>query len=418
LTRSRRFVPGLALVVAALVAVLAWTPGASMAQAQSSAGSGGDAAPTFQADFSTAEDFYERFDYGYTGVNPWEVPDDAVKRSFHGDHNEACEAPTTDREVSFGGDRSNLDFSELFWHCAPGNDPSKGHVMTGVDTFGYNIAWFSPKALFTNTSKVCWDINETQLSGRKWTQVLFVSEEDATRYPAGSDTAAGPAAARGTGGFDLGYTSPDFRADPGPHSGIFPQGGTLAGLKLVMGAPSWFQDQDTWTQRFEGEGYLVTGVTDKAERYTHCLTNEPGNVVRLTQATPTGTRTIDMPGQIPQWPVRVVFQDDNYDSPKDDGYDPKAVTWHWDNVQITAGSSTEVIAPPQTTVPPRTEDDADQALATPAAGDFDGDGGDGPGELVAVGILAAVVLFVGGVALGALLMRDRGPRRSPQPPQD
>ena len=48
----------------------------------------------------------------------------------------------------------------------------------------------------------------------------------------------------------------------------------------------------------------------------------PNNVVRLTQATRTAPATFDMPGQIPQDPVRVVFQDDNYDPPKDDGYNP------------------------------------------------------------------------------------------------
>ena len=49
---------------------------------------------------------------------------------------------------------------------------------------------------------------------------------------------------------------------------------------------------------------MLTGITDKAARYQHCLSNEPNNVVRLTQATPGGTRTFDMAGQIPRRPVR------------------------------------------------------------------------------------------------------------------
>ena len=144
--------------------------------------------------------------------------------------------------------------------------------MTAVDTLGYNIAWFSPKPTFTAVSKVCWDINETELSSRKWTQVMFVAEADAVRYPAGTVT-FGPDCghARGTGGFDLGYTSPDFRDFNGPTTRIHPAGGTLAGVKIVQDAPSWFQNQDTFTTRFEGPGNMLNGITDKAARYQHCL---------------------------------------------------------------------------------------------------------------------------------------------------
>jgi hypothetical protein len=38
--------------------------------------------------------------------------------------------------------------------------------------------------------------------------------------------------------------------------------------------------------------------------------------------------------QIPSGKVRVIFQDDNYDPPKRDGYDPNKLTWHWDNILI------------------------------------------------------------------------------------
>ena len=177
--------------------------------------------------------------------------------------------------MAFGGTAASLDFSQLFWHCAPGGDPAKGHLMTAVDTIGYNIAWFSPKPTFTAVSKVCWDINETQESSRKWTQVLFVGAADAVRYPAGTVTYPGGGGhARGTGGFDLGYTSPDFRDFDGPNTRIHPQGGTLAGLKIGQNTPSWFQNQDTFTTRFEGPGNMLQGITDKAARYT-ALHREP-----------------------------------------------------------------------------------------------------------------------------------------------
>jgi len=341
-------VPASALILAAAVALVASPFGGITARAQTQSGTGEPAA--FEATFDSAADFYDRFDRGYSGFSPWEWNgggDNGAITSFHGDHDEQCGPPTTSRTVTFGT-AAEPDFSQVFWHCAPGGDPAKGHVMTGVDTLGYNIAWFSPRPVFTGVGEVCWDINVTAMSQRKWTQVLFVDVDDATRYPS----------VRGSGGYDLGYTSPDFR-QTAPNTGIFPASGTLAGLKDVAGTFSWFQDQDTWTEQFAGWPG-VEGVTDKAARYQHCLTNQADGTVRVTQDTPSGTRTVDLPGQIPQGPVKVVFQDDNYDPAKDERYDPNVVTWHWDNVRVRAASagdplpapSPEQLAQSTTTVPP------------------------------------------------------------------
>ena len=300
-------------------------------------GSAASASPVFTATFETSSDFFGRFDYGYSGLVAPQNGHDPATLHFRGDHNMACEAPTTLRDVNILGTPEKLDFSQLFWHCAPGGDAAKGHVMTAVDTTGYNIAWFSPKGYFTNVSKVCWDINETEMSRRKWTQVLFVSPADAVRYPSGSRTTVGgvPSTARGTGGFDLGYTAPDFRDNGGPSAGLFPQGGTLAGLQDLDGSASWFQNQDTYTSRFLGpDSPDREQTTDKAARYKHCLTNGPNNTVEFTKDTAGGPVTRELSGQIPQGRVRVVFQDDNYNPPKDDRYDPNVVTWHWDNIHV------------------------------------------------------------------------------------
>ena len=150
----------------------------------------------FEATFDTSTDFYDRFEYGFSGLSPLNTPGAPPVNEFHGDHNDACEAPTTARAVRYVQNGDQLDYSQLFWHCAPGNDPTKGHVMTGVDTLGYNIAWFSPKELFTNVNEVCWDINQTEMSARKWTQVMFVSEADSTRYPSHRGSGASISASR------------------------------------------------------------------------------------------------------------------------------------------------------------------------------------------------------------------------------
>jgi hypothetical protein len=64
-------------------------------------------------------------------------------------------------------------------------------------------------------------------------------------------------------------------------------------------------------------------------------------------------------GHIPQGQVKVVFEDDEYDGPKDspaggqpDGrYDPNVLTWHWDNIQVFAGQAPP---PPTSTTAPTT----------------------------------------------------------------
>ena len=65
----------------------------------------------------------------------------------------------------------------LLWWCAPGGDPAKGHLMTGMNTAGYNIVWFSPKVEFTDVRRVCWDQNLTELGGGKWTQVVIATDD-------------------------------------------------------------------------------------------------------------------------------------------------------------------------------------------------------------------------------------------------
>jgi hypothetical protein len=235
----------------------------------------------FSATFDTAADL-NLFDFGYSGLIAPQNGIPTSSLSFAGDHDTSstssttCGAPTTFRNVTIGGTPQALDFSQLFYWCAP--SVGGGHMMSVQSTLGYNIAWFSPKGYLTDVSKVCWDINETAMSRRKWTQVLFVSPADATRYPVGtSHPVAGgvPSNARGTGGFDLGYTAPDFRDPGGPSTGIFPQGGTLAGFRDIDGTASFFDHEDVWGSQFVGPGPPYDGTreqtADKMVRYTHCL---------------------------------------------------------------------------------------------------------------------------------------------------
>lgn len=318
--------------------------------------------PVFSADFAQPGALATAFDFGYSGQNPWAWGNgsgEGAITSFHGDHNMQCEAPTTDRTVTFGGNRASLDYSALFWQCAPGGDPAKGHLMTGVDTVGYNIAWFAPKVTFTDVSKVCWDQNLTTMSHRKWTHVAFVTPSDATKYRAGTITSDGLSQARGSGGFDLGFTEPGFRDTTGPTTGVIPSGPN-AGLKVVDGGAQWWQDDQftgpSWGDII-GRGYdgysRFPRIDDKAARYTICVENVGADQVAISMGDPSGApRTALAEGHIPSGPVRVVFGDDNYNPEKGEAYASDRLTWHWDNVQVFAGSSsssTTTTAAPTTT---------------------------------------------------------------------
>ena len=344
--RQKRATAGIATVAAVVTAATMayFLPSSSDAEALA-----------FEANFATASDFYDRFDYGYSGQSPYDMQGGSQVFNFHGDHNVACQGPTTDRNVAIGGPASNVDFSQMFWHCAPGGSDT-GHVMTGLSTTGYNIVWFSPKPQFTAVQKVCWDINATMMSRRKWTQVVFVSAADSIRFPAGTATQGSgfTSKARGSGGFDLGFPNPDHRTGSGPSTGIDPIH-PIAGFMSLDGSANYFVNAG-WTSQFNGPNYHGDPqdrdqTTDKAARYKHCLERVGTTQVKLTRDTPgQGTVSYTMSGTIPQGAVRVVFEDDEYDGVKDDRWQANLLTWHWDNIQVF----TEGAAPPTTTTVPAT----------------------------------------------------------------
>ena len=180
---------------------------------------------TFSATFDNAFDFAAQFDHGYSGLASWNFSDGIP--TFQGDHSAAdpCGGATTSRTITLSGSGTTANVEQPFYWCAP--TTGGGHLMTAIDTVGYNIAWFSPKPSFTGITKVCWDINETELSHRKWTQVVFVDAADAVKYPAGTATwPFGVGYARGSGGFDLGYVSPEFADPNGPTTRILDGNGS------------------------------------------------------------------------------------------------------------------------------------------------------------------------------------------------
>ena len=240
--------------------------------------------------------------------------------------------PETQRTVHLGANHGQL--GEMFWHCAPGGDPAKGHVMTSLNPLGYAYLWFSPRAYFNNVRQVCWDQNLTNMGGRKWTQVSISTRAEVERVQAQ------------VGRLDLGFSHPGFQANGGPSTGVIPTNQTVA----------------VW--QFGGLQHLYTGGTDLgtnpgffpnykiedvATRYRHCMTDNGNGTITLTQengsyngsnasaANLAGRNVVSstIPGSFPAGEVRVAFVDANYDPPKDGEYSAAQNTWHWDNITIS-----------------------------------------------------------------------------------
>ena len=296
----------------------------------------------FSESFETLAGFTNRFELGFsvndndgapTGAGmcrsghnpPWQcvanldpanLPDWAEHfEQWQGDHDMSCGTPATQRTVDINNKTT------LFWYCAPGNDPAKGHVMTSLHTSGYGIAWMSPKDYLRDVRQVCWDMNLTDLAGGEWAQMIIIPRSDVER----------------TNG-DLGFTGPGFQEGSGPTTGIHP-GPNAVGVKIFRGgAEAW-----------RGSGFITSSTgslpafRDRAARFKHCLSENPGGGLTLIQARPDGsTATRTASGSLPDGEVRIVFQSDVYDSgkhnedsthrPINSANDPS--TWHWDNILV------------------------------------------------------------------------------------
>jgi hypothetical protein len=289
----------------------------------------------FQTGFEKSQEFYDRFVY-FVGnhcapysANTCRIESMPVHNSpgtWHGDHSMACEAPTTSRTVNA------QHHVEYFWWCAPGHDPLKGHVMTAQNTTGYGIVAFSPNQDFTDVKKVCWDVNATDMGGGKWTNVILIPASEYVRHPN-----LNPKPDReGEGPYRLDYVSNGFNKDNGPgdfniQAHDLQPGHSIWGLKNFRGVLQLYKND---AAIFNSVQVVVT--SDKAARYRHCFFNNADSSLTITRNRPNGAtdsyriRNV----QIPTGKIRVIFQDDNYDPPKRDGYDPNVLTWHWDNILI------------------------------------------------------------------------------------
>jgi hypothetical protein len=281
----------------------------------------------FMATFETASDFFSRFDrYIMSGA------DAPISEDWTADHDMSCGAPPTERPIHGGAIHSGANPDHLFFWCAPGGDPAKGHIMSTVLTGGVVDLSFSPHQAFTDPHQVCWDVNTTWLSSRKWVNVLVV--------PAASVTNNG-------GRLDF-LTANDMGLAANSGLLIDTQAPGAVRIKEFFGHVE--AEVHTPGGHFAIYGTFLHDI-DKATRYRHCLTENSGGTLTIQvdrpnanicggppQIYPCEDINATFPGQFPNGPVRVIFQDALYDAPKGEVL-PELPgnfnTWHWDNISIS-----------------------------------------------------------------------------------
>ncbi len=262
-------------------------------------GGTGSGTATFFEDFS-GNTGLERFDrhvfhrnvdiHNYAG---------ASGGSWTGDHDTACGSPDTQRSLAWrNSDSQSTRQANALYAC-------RDHLMTAMgDVDGFSMVTFAPKPTFDDITRVCIDVNLTDLGARQWWKigVLSTSLYDSTY--------------RGVPGYLLSDVAASDVADiVGSDRLIASWGGVGAHpAKLRIGhdvGPTANPSPD-----------------DKATRHQACLTDNRNGTVSFTVA---GT-SMTSRGSFPPGPKRVVFYDQNYTPDKDGPV--QGHTWHWDNVIV------------------------------------------------------------------------------------
>jgi hypothetical protein len=263
------------------------------------------AEPQFVATFDTAADFFDRFQTEvFRGAPEIEV------QTWSGDHDMDCGAPASQRVVH----AANPD--ELFWWCGPRPDAPKssGHLMTSMNTTGYAQVNFAPSEPLTDVRKVCWDQNMTDLGGRKWTQVVIVPE---ATYERNDNT--------------LAYVKPGLETDVAVKGVALTDGVFM--FEMLKGSTAVYYGRTVYEPNYIG----FQAADDKSRRFKHCITDLGNGTIQIDLERDAETETRISGGSFPPGPVRVVFQDDNYNPPKsppETADVPEPFTWHWDNIEI------------------------------------------------------------------------------------
>jgi len=231
--------------------------------------------------------------------------------SWTADHDVHCGSPDTQRQLSstltpnHATQKVSVNFNveQLQFAC-------RNHWMTSMgDVDGYSIVWFAPDAQFTRAEQrtVSWDVNVTDLGGRKWWEVSIV--------PVGSPFLA----------------SVDWMAEVA-HIASYDSASVVVGSGPAGRTPNITtggRQRYTGWQPLCGPGALdPQGCASKPIRRQFSVTDNGNGTITVDYG---GMFTQTVPGQFPER-FEVYFKDHNY-TPDKDGR-PIGHTWHWDNITV------------------------------------------------------------------------------------
>jgi hypothetical protein len=244
----------------------------------------------------------------------WYLHKTSSHQADHGAPDSACGHPDTSTRPVVGGDvRGDPVNDERYW-CDPAGDPNVdgNHMMTSIDTGAVVDLNFSPKQVFTDVRKVCFETNHNNLEEGKWATFLIVHAERVADNVFNLATGSGP---------DL---DPELERLAADEFGFF----------FFRGSGHAFNGS---TRIHESWGATEANFDPSAApRYTFCVEEISPTRLRFTRyyVSSQSYVTFESSGVFPDGPVRVIFQDANYNPTKHGGSAPAHLTWHWDDIVV------------------------------------------------------------------------------------
>lgn len=301
--------------------------------------------PVYFNDFSTAEDG-DRIDQFVVYRDPFVVNHSTGRSDHQPTGGSNCTAPEATRP------QTRQRPTDHVYHCLPGGDPEAGHQMAfAMDTSGYGFVGGMPDQVFEGIQEVSVDINTTSAGSRNFVEIkvipaanVFVNGlpcipnlpcNDGWDYDDIDAVGAGTDSQEGTGLKIATPINPDgFRFDQ-YNAEALPNG-------------------DTLFHPCSGTGFCFNvsthqGNTSIRDRYQHIFKdNGDGTLAFGIERQDGHFDWVEAPGAFPAGPSRVVIAFHNYTGTKD-GDGPGAngnlspsqggLTWHWDDLSVTADSA-------------------------------------------------------------------------------
>lgn len=234
------------------------------------------------------------------------------------------------------------------YQCLPGGNPDAGHQMAfAMDTSGYGFAGGLPDQVFEGLTEVAVDINTTDAGGRNFIEIKVIPANSVfvnglpciPDLPCNGGWDYDDINAVGAGGSGLHIATPQ-KPDGYDYS-------RYDSFQLGNGDTQYnFCDPDIYCFK---AAVHVDNISIR-DRYKHIFRdNGNGTLAYGVEEVDGAFHWVEAPGSFPSGPVRVVIAFHNYTGTKDNNgpgvngnLSPSegGFTWHWDELSITAGSST------------------------------------------------------------------------------